>query len=75
MRRVAGLGERGNGKIHRRGFLGCSQPGRSDANLVHRHSRYSSQRLARTADAGAAMHAIDSQREFCHLSFLCLLIR
>jgi len=74
MRGEANFGERGDGKIHWRVFLGCSQPGRSYANLVHRNARYRSQRLVHTPHTGAAVHAIDSQGKFRHLSFLSIFV-
>ena len=75
MRRVASLGQRGNCKFHLRGFVGCGQPCRSHANLVHYHAGSRSQRLAYAAHTGAAVHAIDLEREFRHLSLLHVFIR
>ncbi len=65
-RGVAGFGERGNGKIDgRRGEI-SAQPRRAQANLFHLQPFSGGQRLADAANAGAAVHSIDSQRELRH---------
>ena len=59
VRRVTGLGQGGNGKIHWRRLYGRGQPCRSHAHLVDRHALNCRERLARAPHTGPAMHSID----------------
>ena len=69
MRRVAGLGERGNGGIDGQRARGRGQAGRAHAHFVDGHAFNASQGLAGAANAGAAVHSVDLQCEFRHVYF------
>jgi ADP-ribose pyrophosphatase YjhB (NUDIX family) len=67
MRREAGFGQGCNGKIDGRWVLAGCKTRSSNAHFVDDESFYRGQRLCDALDAGAAVHSIDSQREFRHL--------
>jgi ADP-ribose pyrophosphatase YjhB (NUDIX family) len=66
MRREAGFGQGCNGKIDGRWVLAGCKTRSSNAHFVDDESFYRGQRLCDALDAGAAVHSIDSQREFRH---------
>jgi ADP-ribose pyrophosphatase YjhB (NUDIX family) len=66
MRGKTGLGQRRNGLVgHCWSKIGA-EPGRAHAHLADCNSLNPGQRLSHAPDASAAVHSIDSQREFRH---------
>jgi len=55
-------------RLNREWYLLCTQPRCANSYFFDRDTRGRRQRLRDSADAGAAMHSIDSNRELCQLS-------
>jgi hypothetical protein len=64
MRGVARQCDGVNGLGDGRGIMKRSEPGCANANLVDLNARNGAKRLADAANAGAAMHPVDSHGEF-----------
>ena len=72
MRREAGFGQSGKGRIDGRGVLAGCKTRCSHAYLVDGDALNRGQRLSDALNAGAAVHSVDVQHELRHDSPPCV---